>query len=63
MFNKCLNTAHRANSNLNLTIRWIAGHMKTEGNKRADELVREATEGKCSRNNKLPPELWVNRTY
>lgn len=57
LFHKRLEGARRSNRNLNLTIRWIAGHMEAEGNERADELAKEAAEGRCSRDEKMPPEL------
>lgn len=62
MFVKKASAARRTNRNLNLTIRWIAGHMEAEGNERADELAKEAAEGKCSRDSRMPAELRGSKT-
>lgn len=39
------------------TLRWIPGHGKSLGNKRADEEAKNAAQGDISPNQELPPEL------
>lgn len=62
MFHKRLNEARKVNSNLNMTIKWIAGHRDVAGNERADELAKEAAEGTSSPDEDLPRELRSHKT-
>jgi ribonuclease HI len=40
-----------------LTLRWISGHSKVDGNEKADELAKQAAEGKSSTTRYLPLKL------
>jgi ribonuclease HI len=43
--------------NCDLTIQWISGHSKVEGNERVDEMAKQAAQRTSSRANELPVML------
>jgi ribonuclease HI len=47
----------RVHRGLQIDTRWIPGHKNVEGNKKADQAVKEAGDGSVSPQDRLPPHL------
>jgi ribonuclease HI len=45
------------NAKCKLTLKWISGHSKVDGNEKADELAKQAADHKSSRIEHLPPKM------